>query len=224
MSVEERTNTSAGVSRRDALKAFAAGVGAIAGASVLSEAAWAQAMAVRTQAAASPAAGLLFFTPAQHQTVDILSELIIPSDARSKGASAAKVADFIDLLLSGAADAEQGIWRTGITQLDTTSKRRFKTRFAESTPEQQVQLLTEISKDEANPKTALERLFVQAKERTIQGYYTSEIGIHEELKYRGNQFLNEFVGCTHPEHGATAPARTIALNLEEVPVTPESIA
>jgi hypothetical protein len=213
MDAEERTATSAGVSRRDALKAFATGVGAIAGASMLSESAWAQAIAVRTQAAASPASGLLFFTPAQHHTVDILSELIIPTDERSPGASAAKVADFIDLLLTGAAETDRGIWRNGLTELDATAKKRFKTAFAESKPDQQVLLLTEISKNEANPKTPLELLFAQAKERTIQGYYTSEIGIHQELKYRGNQFLNEFVGCTHPEHGGTAPARTIALNL-----------
>jgi hypothetical protein len=220
MSVEQEPTTSAGVSRRDALKALAAGVGAIAGASVMSEAAWAQAVAVRTQAAASPATGLQFFTAAQHHTVDVLSELIIPADTRSQGASAAKVADFIDLLLSGAPESEQAIWRRGLTELDATAKKRFKTPFADTKPDQQVLLLTEISKNEADPKTSLEKLFVQAKDRTIQGYYTSEIGIHQELKYRGNQFLNEFVGCTHPEHGATAPARTIALNATDVEIEP----
>jgi hypothetical protein len=35
---------------------------------------------------------------------------------------------------------------------------------------------------------------------TIDGYYTSEIGIKQELKYKGNTYLKEFKGCTHPEH------------------------
>jgi hypothetical protein len=188
------------VTRRDALKAFATGVGAVLSAPALSEAAWAQAIAVRQQAAAAPATGLKFFTAAQHRTVDVLSELIIPADSHSPGASAAKVADFIDYLLSGAADVEQTAWRDGLTALDATATKRFGRAFAACAPDQQATLLTEISANETDPKTPLEQLFTYAKERTIQGYYTSEIGIHKELGYRGQQFLNEFVGCTHPEH------------------------
>lgn len=197
MSGEDRTST---VTRRDAIKTFALGVGALT-APGLSEAAWAQAVAVRQQGAGA-AAGLKFFTQAQHRTVDVLSELIIPADEHSPGASAAKVADFIDLLLSGALDKDQAIWRRGLDALDDTTMDRWKRPFVDCTPDQQTTLLTEISRREEDPRTALEKLFVEVKERTIQGYYTSEIGIHKELGYKGNQFLDEFVGCTHPEHGA----------------------
>lgn len=190
------------ISRRQALKSIGLGVGAIVGAPALSEASWTQALAVRKQAAAAPPAGLQFFTPAQHHTVDILTELIIPADAHSPGARAAKVADFIDLLLSGASDASQAIWRDGLRALDAATTTRFGRIFAECAPEQQVALLTEMSQHEFDPKTTLDLLFVDLKERTLQGYYTSEIGIHQELGYKGNQFLTEFVGCTHPEHGA----------------------
>jgi gluconate 2-dehydrogenase gamma chain len=168
----------------------------------LSEAAWVQAVAVRKQAAETPASGLKFFTAAQHHTVDVLSELIIPTDDRTPGASAAKVADFIDLLLSGALDEDQAIWRRGLAKLDETTMHRWKHAFVDCTPDQQVTLLTEMSRREEKPRTALEKLFGEVKERTLQGYYTSEIGIHQELGYKGNQFLDEFVGCTHPEHGA----------------------
>lgn len=195
----EHTTT---ISRRDAIKTFALGVGGVMTASGLSEAAWAQAVAVRKQAAETPVTGLKFFTAAQHHTVDVLSELIIPADDRSPGASAAKVADFIDLLLSGALDEDQAIWRRGLAKLDETTMDRWKHAFADCPPDQQVALLTEISRHEEEPRTALEKLFGEVKERTIQGYYTSEIGIHQELGYKGNQFLDEFVGCTHPEHGA----------------------
>ena len=188
------------VSRREALKAFAAGVGAVVTAPALSEAAWTQALAVRQREAAAPTTGLQFFTPAQHRTVDVLSELIIPTDAHSPGASAAKVADFIDLLLSGASDEEQLIWRDGLTWLDSTATTRWGKPFGQVTQDQQVALLTEISARELDPQTVPEKLFVLLKERTIQGYYTSQIGIHRELGYKGNQFLDQFVGCTHPEH------------------------
>jgi gluconate 2-dehydrogenase gamma chain len=190
------------ITRRDALKAVALGAGAVAGAPFLSEAAWAQAAAVRRQAAAAPAKGLQFLTPAQHRLVDTVSELIIPADAHSPGARAAKVADFVDLLLAGVTDEEQKLWRDGLAELDAQATARFRRPFAQTTPEEQVAFLTEISSNEANPQTVLERFFQRVKERTIQGYYTSEIGLLKELGYKGNQFISEFVGCTHPEHMA----------------------
>jgi hypothetical protein len=43
-----------------------------------------------------------------------------------------------------------------------------------------------------------------AKQATVNGYYTSKIGIHDELKYKGNVFLREFVGC-QTEDGKDCP-------------------
>ena len=55
--------------------------------------------------------------------------------------------------------------------------------------------MADVSKNELQPDTPLSQFFVIAKQATIRGYYTSEIGIHRELRYKGNQFLQEFVGC-----------------------------
>jgi hypothetical protein len=80
------------------------------------------------------------------------------------------------------------------------SRERFGKPFAESSQDQQIELLKEISKNERSPQTVEERFFRTVKYATIDGYYTSEIGIKKELKYKGNSFLREFTGCTHPEH------------------------
>ena len=48
--------------------------------------------------------------------------------------------------------------------------------------------------------------FQSIKSMTITGYYTSEIGMRQELGDDGQLFFAEFKGCTHPEHGAPAPA------------------
>jgi hypothetical protein len=32
------------------------------------------------------------------------------------------------------------------------------------------------------------------KQGTLHGYYTSSIGIHQEMDYKGNTLLQEFVG------------------------------
>ena len=34
----------------------------------------------------------------------------------------------------------------------------------------------------------------ELKSRVVQGYYTSEIGIKQEMEYKGNSYLGEFVG------------------------------
>jgi hypothetical protein len=199
---ESNRSQNVGLTRRHALKAVAVGVGAAMNFPALSEAAWAQAVAVRQQAASESAAGLRFFTPAEHRTVDRLSDLIIPADDHSPGASAAKVADFIDYLLSGVNDEEQRVWRTGLKTLDRTTTSRWRHAFVDCPAEQQIAVLTEMAARENSPRSKLEHLFVQLKERTVQGYYSSEIGIHQELRYKGNTYLDEFVGCNHPEHGA----------------------
>ena len=46
-----------------------------------------------------------------------------------------------------------------------------------------------------DPTTVLEQFFAVTKRATVLGYYTSEIGIRQELRYKGNQMLAEFVGC-----------------------------
>ena len=177
--------------RRDVLKGIGVTAGAAATSPFLSSEA-AQALAqVRSGAAATK---LRFFTRAQFATVDALSERLIPADDHSPGAHDARVPDFIDLLVSESLGGVKTMWTDGLAALDQASQEKFSAPFAKATPEQQVTLLTDISRNEADPKTPLEKFFVESKARAIQGYYTSEIGIHKELGYKGNKFLPEFVG------------------------------
>ena len=53
-------------------------------------------------------------------------------------------------------------------------------------------------------RTPLEAFFADTKQATIHGYYTSEIGIHKDLRYKGNTLLAEFVGCL-TEDGKDCP-------------------
>jgi hypothetical protein len=57
-------------------------------------------------------------------------------------------------------------------------------------------LLGDVSRfDPDRPRPPLEAFFATTKRAAIHGYYTSEIGIHKELRYKGNQILAEFQGC-----------------------------
>lgn len=192
------------VSRRAALKGFGATVGAFAAWPYLSDDAAAAFSAIQ-RAQAAPK--LAFLSPAQYATVDAVAETIIPADAHSPGAKAARVADYVDLLLNESDAATKEGWASGLAALDAASGERYKAPFAKITAAQQLEMLTALSANEASPQTPLEQFFTATKDATIRGYYTSEIGIHKELQYKGNQFLPEFVGCTHPEHGYVPPGK-----------------
>jgi hypothetical protein len=177
--------------RREMLKGLGVGAGVAASLPFLSEES-AEALEQVRKSGGPPA--LKFFTRAQYATVDVLSERIIPADDHSPGARAARVADFIDLFVADSPVAIKTTWNEGLVLLDKASREQHGKAFSAASEEQQVALLTEMSRNEADPKTPLEQFFSEAKTRTVQGYYTSKIGIHDELHYKGNQFLQEFVG------------------------------
>jgi hypothetical protein len=190
------------LSRRDAIKKLSVGVGTVALWPCLSENG--AAAFARIQSTGQPPKPV-FLTAAQYATVDVIAETIIPADDHSPGARAARVADYIDLLLSESSPDVQKAWLTGLADLDGLARTRGGRPFAEIGPDQALALLTDLSRQEEKPTNTLEQFFKDAKDAAISGYYTSEIGIQKELQYQGNRFLTEFVGCTHPEHGYVAP-------------------
>jgi hypothetical protein len=137
----------------------------------------------------------VFFTPEELALVDELSELIIPTDEHSPGARAARVAAYIDSRLAEAWDEEdRTTWRQGLAGIERLSREGGSRAFLQSSPDQRVALLTRIAANERQPKTPEERFFVELKTRVVRAYYTSEIGIRQELEYKGNSYLAEFVG------------------------------
>jgi hypothetical protein len=189
------------VNRRAALKAIGTGIGTIAALPWLSdEGLLAFARIQETNAAPQ----LKVFSRPQFETLEVLVEAIIPADERSPGAKQARVVDYVDLLLSEG-DRELTLqWFGGLAALDAEATSRFRAPFSKLGAGQVDAILQGISRNEKAPQTPLEAFFVMAKQATIRGYYTSKIGIHEELHYKGNQFLKEFVGC-QTEDGKDCP-------------------
>jgi len=154
--------------------------------------------------AGTAAPALKVLSAPDFQTLEVLVEAIIPADDRSPGAKDARVADYIDLLLSESDDELVLQWMGGLAALNQEAALRFRRRFVELDAAQMDAVLAAISKNELDPGTPLEHFFVMTKQATIRGYYSSEIGIHRELRYKGNQFLQEFVGCA-TEDGKDCP-------------------
>ena len=135
------------------------------------------------------------FTPAEFAMVDELSELIIPSDDHSPGARAAKAAEYIDQQMAETwDDATKQEWREGLQLIDRISNEMNRRSFMRASHEQRLAVLTRIAKNESDPQKSEEKFFVELKSRVAHAYYTSKIGIHDELEYKGNTYLREFAG------------------------------
>ena len=185
------------ISRRTALKVIAAGVGGattVLGQHGHHETPPAQAKAGSRQAPR-------FFNEQELALISVISALIIPADEQSPGATEARVSEFIDQMVSESSDEVKTFWREGLAAMDKLSQDKFSLPFVRAGADHQVSMLKTISRNEYRPRTIEERFFVAIKSLTVDGYYTSQIGIHQDLKYKGNAYLKEFVGCTHPEHG-----------------------
>jgi hypothetical protein len=144
--------------------------------------------------AADPSAPL-FFTKEEFALLDQLTELIIPTDDRSPGAKAAGVAAYIDRSTAEAVDpADRTSWRNGLKAVDKLSTQLHGESFLTASLEQQIATITKMSANEKKPITLEEKFFTQLKQSTAFAYYTSRIGIHQDINYKGNVILQEFVG------------------------------
>jgi hypothetical protein len=155
-------------------------------------------------AGTEPKSGARFFTPAQHTLIEELSETIIPADSHSGGAKAAKVADFIEQTIRESTnDQQKAIWREGLRLMESMSQHYNGKSFVDASTEEKIAVLKVLSDNEQLTELPEVQFFRELKRLTVRGYYTSKIGIHDELEYKGNRVLMEFVGCGDP----TPPTR-----------------
>ena len=161
-----------------------------------------------------------FFKPDEFETVEILTEMIIPTDDKP-GAKEAQVANYIDFVVFSAAEFEPSLqreWNEGLAWLERESKRLHGKSFRQLDAGDREKLMMDMSlpervstsrrslpgqasiaatEKEAHPGFGFYRL---VKEMTVEGFYSSRVGLVDVLEYKGRAFLSEFPGCTHPEH------------------------
>lgn len=136
-----------------------------------------------------------FFSKDEYAALDELMETLIPADDHSPGAKAAGCAAYWDKRLTETQEAdEKQRWHDGLKSLEAMCQEKFGKSIAQVAPEQRGQLLEAISKNELHPNTPEEKFFNSLKAGTAFAYYSSDIGIHKEMEYKGNVYLKEFVG------------------------------
>lgn len=188
-----REGEGANVDRRTALKVVAA-------APFLTEIVWSEpdVMMAHDRATRAIAEGSFvpkFFTASEWKTVRVLTDLIMPRDARSGSATDVGVPEFMDFMMIDKPNSQKWM-REGLAWLDTESQSRFGHAFIDATSEQQSGLLTQL----AWPKKAPAELkkgvdfFISFRNLTLTGFWTTKVGI-ADLQYSGNTYVAHWNGC-----------------------------
>ncbi|MBT8401654.1 MAG: gluconate 2-dehydrogenase subunit 3 family protein [Rhodothermia bacterium] len=131
-------------------------------------------------------------TAEQNELVTTISELIIP-ETDTGGAKAARVNEFIDKMLTDwVEDDDKQRFLSGLDQLESSTIASEGSGFLELAETDQIRILESLEAKRAQWREAVgegtasreERPFFEMmRELTIAGYYTSEIGASQELKY-----------------------------------------
>jgi hypothetical protein len=103
-------------------------------------------------------------------------------------------------------------WKAGLATVEALARETSGKSFLEMTPGERTALLERIARPLVEqeipteqpqerrtpavekPETAGQRFFVELKSWTARGYYTSKVGIHDEMEYKGNRAIVEFSG------------------------------
>jgi hypothetical protein len=171
------------MNRREALLA-------LGGAAVLADPLFAAGRSLHTRL--GNGAALRVLDPHQNDTVVTIADMILPA-TDTPGATAAKVNEFVDLALSDWMDPEgRKRFLDGLAEVDDRSRKRFTKDFTTSTAEQRSELLQLLDAEVAalrdadkqgthREPTPSQGFFQMMKRLTLLGYFTSEVGVTEEL-------------------------------------------
>jgi hypothetical protein len=160
----------------------------------------AEALATASPAAAAATGAPAFFTAPEFRLLDELTELIIPTDEHSPGARAAEVAGYIDRRLAEYDPAIPDLkeareeWKAGLASIDTLAREMHGAAFMDLAEDKRVAVLERMAEKEHTAQTPAEKFFGQLKGWTARGYYTSKIGIHQEMEYKGNTLQTDYAG------------------------------
>ncbi len=136
----------------------------------------------------------VFFNQHEFATLDRLTDLIIPTDEHSPGAHAAGVAKYIDWITAREIEPDaKSSWTQGLASVDALSSKLFQKLFVQASKEQQIEVMNHLCGNKGATADQ-ERFWGQLRETTTFVYYTSSIGIHQDMQYLGNVILEQFQG------------------------------
>jgi hypothetical protein len=123
--------------------------------------------------------------------VVFLNEIVdtILPDTKTPGAKAANVGAFMTVMVQDCySPADQQVFMKGLATVDTEANKKYSKNFLDCGPQQRLELLTML--DKAQKKESKEtkpgnqyQYYAMLKQLTLLGYFTSEIGCTQALRY-----------------------------------------
>jgi hypothetical protein len=179
--VEMTPNPSEAIDRREAIKRVTLLLGgvALAGGSGLVAACE---RAQRGAAGAGKGGPVGSFSAQEVALLDEVADTILP-ETKTPGAKAANVGAFMALMVTDSyTDRDAGVFRDGLRTIEQSG-------FMAKTPEQRLAQLEQLDREAKDYQDKKKRedpphFFRQMKELTLLGYFTSEIGGSQAMRYR----------------------------------------
>jgi len=136
--------------------------------------------------------------------LDEVGETILPETERSPGAKAAKIGAFMKTIVTYCySEKERDIFIKGMGEFDRLAEEHYSKGFMELDNDQRQDLLVRLDKVSGMlPKEKDTHFFQMMKQLTLWGYFTSEPGATEALRYY--PVPGKYVGCVPYTEGEKA--------------------
>jgi hypothetical protein len=166
------------LTRREALRRVSLLLGT---ATLIGESAWLAGCATE---GAPRAASAPLFSASEIALLDEIADTILPTTS-TPGAKAAGVGPFMAVMVTDVYDAgQQKIFRDGLVTLERECRRLYGTDFMTATPAQRTALLEQLDREQyAQRNSGAPHYFRMLKELSLLGYFTSEIGYTQAMRY-----------------------------------------
>lgn len=172
------------MNRREALAA----VSALFGGAIIGSHAFLAGCAARDGERA--ATGALMLNAADEAMLDEVGETILPTTPDSPGARAAGVGAFMNLMVTDCyGPQDQQTFKAGLVRLNEAARTQYGADFVALSPEQRHTFLLTLEREardyaatrtEGDPEV---HYYSMIKQLTLLGYFTSEVGATQALRY-----------------------------------------
>jgi hypothetical protein len=167
------------MTRREAIRRVSALLGGVA---LVGQAAWLSGCATGERTSGA------LFSATDVALLDEIADTILP-ETKTPGAKAAGVGQFIAMMVTDTYDpGEQRLFLDGLETLDRESRTQNGGGFMASSPAQRVALLERLDRETIEymrqaGSADRPHYFRMVKELTLLGYFTSEIGYTQAMRY-----------------------------------------
>lgn len=135
--------------------------------------------------------GFVGFNKSDIDFLNEVAEVIIPLTPDSGGAKAANIGEFMKTIVSDCYDqSEADTFYSGVKKITELSKKTYNKEFLFLTSDQRFMLISGIDKEARNVDN---HYFRMMKELTLWGYFSSEVGCKEALRY--NPIPGRYEAC-----------------------------